>query len=77
MKINVQYRLDKNEALFKWVQYTPVKQLKELSHDELETIRRELSKEVREVGRALQWIDGIINLKTIDSSDAGGPHETE
>jgi hypothetical protein len=37
-----------------------------LSDDDLEMIRQQLIKEVREVGRALHWIDGIIKLKSIE-----------
>lgn len=40
--------------------------LKDLSDDDLEMIRQQLIKEVREVGRALHWIDGIIKLKSIE-----------
>jgi hypothetical protein len=53
-------------AMFKWVQHTPVGQLKALTDERLQEIREALGKEVREVGRALQWIDGVIKLKAIE-----------
>lgn len=53
-------------AMFKWVQHTPVGQLKVLTDERLQEIRETLVKEVREVGRALQWIDGVIKLKAIE-----------
>lgn len=57
---------DDGAAMFKWVQHTPVGQLKALSDARLQEIRETLVKEVREVGRALQWIDGVIKLKGIE-----------
>ena len=54
------------EAMFKWVQHTPVGELKALPEARLQEIREALVKEVREVGRALHWIDGIIKLKRIE-----------
>lgn len=56
-------------AVFKMVQFTPVGQLKRLSQEELGIIRSHLSKEVREVGRALRWIDEIIRIKNLDSNN--------
>jgi hypothetical protein len=53
-------------AMFKWVQHTPVGELKALTNERLQEIRETLVKEVREVGRALQWIDGVIKLKAIE-----------
>ncbi|AGH98965.1 hypothetical protein [Micavibrio aeruginosavorus] len=53
-------------AMFKWVQHTPVGQLKTLTDERLQEVRETLIKEVREVGRALQWVDGIIKLKVIE-----------
>lgn len=53
-------------AMFKWVQHTPVGQLKTLTDERLQEVREMLVKEVREVGRALQWVDGIIKLKVIE-----------
>lgn len=53
-------------AMFKWVQHTPVGQLKTLTDERLQEVREALVKEVREVGRALQWVDGIIKLKVIE-----------
>lgn len=53
-------------AMFKWVQHTPVGRLKALTDERLQEIREALIKEVREVGRALQWVDGIIKLKVIE-----------
>lgn len=53
-------------AMFKWVQHTPVGQLKALTDERLQEVRETLIKEVREVGRALQWVDGIIKLKAIE-----------
>ncbi len=57
-------------AMFKWVQHTPVGQLKALTDERLQEIRETLVKEVREVGRALQWVDGVIKLKTIERDKA-------
>ncbi len=57
-------------AMFKWVQHTPVGQLKALTDERLQEIRETLVKEVREVGRALQWVDGVIKLKTIERDRA-------
>lgn len=57
-------------AMFKWVQHTPVGQLKALTDERLQEIRETLGKEVREVGRALQWIDGVIKLKAIERDKA-------
>lgn len=70
MTKSVQERINLNEAIFKWVQYTPVGHLKDLNNDDLEIIRQQLIKEVREVGRALHWIDGIIKLKAIENREA-------
>lgn len=53
-------------AMFKWVQHAPVEQLKALTDERLQEIRETLVKEVREVGRALQWIDGVIKLQAIE-----------
>lgn len=53
-------------AAFKWVQHTPVGQLKALTDERLQEIRETLIKEVREVGRALHWVEGIIKLKAIE-----------
>jgi hypothetical protein len=53
-------------AMFKWVQHTPAGRLKALTDKRLQEIREALIKEVREVGRALQWVDGIIKLKVIE-----------
>jgi hypothetical protein len=63
-------------AMFKWVQHKPVGELKSLTDERLQQIRETLVKEVREVGRAQQWIDGIIKLKALErekqaESDAG------
>ena len=66
MTLSVQEKIDLGDAVFKWVQHTPVGHLKDLSDDDLEMIRQQLIKEVREVGRALHWIDGIIKLKAIE-----------
>lgn len=57
-------------AMFKWVQHTPVGQLKTLTDERLQGIRETLAKEVREVGRALQWVDGVIKLKAIERDKA-------
>lgn len=59
-----------HDAVFKWVQHTPVGQLKALTDERLQEIRETLAKEVREVGRALQWVDGVIKLKTIERDKA-------
>ena len=69
MTQSVEERIKRGEAIFKWVQHTPVGHLKDLDDDELEMIRQHLIKEVREVGRALHWIDGIIKLKSIERED--------
>ena len=53
-------------AMFKWVQHTSAGRLKALTDVRLQEIREALIKEVREVGRALQWVDGIIKLKVIE-----------
>ncbi len=66
MTLSVKEKIDLGDAVFKWVQHTPVGHLKDLSDDDLEMIRQQLIKEVREVGRALHWIDGIIKLKSIE-----------
>lgn len=60
------HQKDKTHAVFKWVQYTPVGQLKSLTDQRLQEIREALIKEVREVGRALHWVEGVIKLKTIE-----------
>ncbi len=67
MTLSVQEKINLGDAVFKWVQHTPVGHLKDLSDADLEMIRQQLIKEVREVGRALHWIDGIIKLKSIES----------
>lgn len=69
MTQSVEERIKRGEAIFKWVQSTPVGHLKDLDDDALEMIRQHLIKEVREVGRALHWIDGIIKLKAIERED--------
>ena len=66
MTLSVEEKVNIGDAVFKWVQHTPVGHLKDLDDDELEMIRQHLIKEVREVGRALHWIDGIIKLKSIE-----------
>ena len=66
MTLSVQEKIDLGDAVFKWVQHTPVGHLKDLSDDDLEMIRQQLIREVREVGRALHWIVGIIKLKSIE-----------
>ncbi len=48
---------------FRWVQHTPVGELKALEYEKLDIIRGKLIKEVREVGRALEWVDGIVRIK--------------
>ena len=69
MTLSVQEKIDLGDAVFKWVQHTPVGHLKDLSDDDLEMIRQQLIKEVREVGRALHWIDGIIKLESIERTN--------
>ena len=66
MNKSIQDHIDTGEAVFKWVQHTPVGQLKTLEDSKLSELREELIKEVRSVGRALQWVDGIIKLKKIE-----------
>ncbi len=59
-----------HDAIFKWVQHTPLGQLKALTDERLQEIRETLAKEVREIGRAQQWIDGVIKLKAIERDKA-------
>ncbi len=59
-----------HNAIFKWVQHTPLGQLKALTDERLLEIRETLAKEVREIGRAQQWIDGVIKLKAIERDKA-------
>ncbi|MGE3769436.1 MAG: hypothetical protein AB7G06_00600 [Bdellovibrionales bacterium] len=59
-----------HNAIFKWVQHTPLGQLKALTDERLQEIRETLAKEVREIGRAQQWIDGVIKLKAIERDKA-------
>lgn len=59
-----------HNAIFKWVQHTPLGQLKALTDERLQEIREMLAKEVREIGRAQQWIDGVIKLKAIERDKA-------
>ncbi len=66
MNKSIDDHIDAGEAVFKWVQHTPVGQLKTLEDSKLSQLREELIKEVRSVGRALQWVDGIIKLKSIE-----------
>ena len=66
MNKSIDDHIDGGEAVFKWVQHTPVGQLKTLEDSKLSELREELIKEVRSVGRALQWVDGIIKLKNIE-----------
>lgn len=66
MKISINVHLDPDSAVFKLVRHTPVGQLKKLDDKDLTRLREMLIKEVREVGRALQWVDGIITLKGIE-----------
>lgn len=66
MKITINVHIDPDSAVFKLVQKIPVGQLKKLDDKDLTDLREMLIKEVREVGRALQWVDGIIKLKVIE-----------
>ena len=66
MKKSIEEHLDAGGAAFKWVQRRPVGQMKELEDSQLIELRAMLIKEVREVGRAMQWVDGIIKLKEIE-----------
>ena len=66
MTMSLKERIKCDEAVFKWVQHTPVGDLKALEIQELDSLRLRLIREVREVGRALHWIDGIIKLKSIE-----------
>ena len=72
MKISINVNIDADSAIFKLVQHTPVGQLKNMDDKNLTELRAMLIKEVREVGRALQWIDGIITLKNIERDKASG-----
>lgn len=58
--------MTENKAMFKHIRRMPVGQLKAMPDDELQKIRETLVTEVREIARALQWIDGIIKLKAIE-----------
>ena len=66
MKKSIEDHIAAGGAVFKWVQHRPVGQLKKLDDKSLTDLRERLIKEVREVGRALQWVDGIIKLKAIE-----------
>ena len=66
MKETIEDHTTAGGAAFKWVQHRPVGQLKKLDDKNLADLREILIKEVREVGRALQWVDGIIKLKAIE-----------
>ena len=59
-------------AVFKWVQHTPVGLLKSLSNKKLQEVRETLVTEVREVGRAMHWIDGVLKLKGQEQQKWGG-----
>ena len=59
-------------AVFKWVQHTPVGLLKALSCEKLQEVREILVTEVREVGRAMHWIDGVLRLKGQEQQKWGG-----
>lgn len=58
MTMSVQEKINLGAAVFKWVQHTPVGHLKDLSDDDLEMIRQQLIKEVREAVRTLQRLLG-------------------
>ena len=60
MRVN---REKTNPAVFRIVQHMPTGELLSLSFETLEQIRGQLGREVREVGRALMWVDGAIRLK--------------
>lgn len=66
MENSIEDHIAAGGAAFKWVQHRPVGQLKKLDDKNLIELRAMLIKEVREVGRALQWVDGIIKLKKIE-----------
>ncbi len=66
MKISINVNIEPDSAIFKLVRHMPVGQLKKLDDKSLTELRAMLIKEVREVGRALQWVDGIIKLKEIE-----------
>ncbi len=66
MEKSIEDHIAAGGAAFKWVQHRPVGQMKKLNNSQLTELRAMLIKEVREVGRALQWVDGIIKLKTIE-----------
>lgn len=56
----------KHTTLLKWVQHTPVRQLKALTETRLQEIRDSLFNEMREIRRALHWLEGILKLKAIE-----------
>ena len=66
MNKSIDDHIDAGEAVFKWVQHTPVEQLKTLEDSKLSELREALIKEARSVDRAPQWVDGIIKLKNIE-----------
>jgi len=66
MNDSIKDHIEAGGAVFKWVQHRPVGQLKKLDDKNLADLREMLIKEVREVGRALQWVDGIVKLKAIE-----------
>ena len=72
MKKSVEAHINAGGAVFKWVQHRPVGQMKKLDDSQLTNLREMLIKEVREVGRALQWVDGIIKLKDIEIQKKSG-----
>ena len=59
-------------AVFKWVQHTPMGQLKALTNERLQEVRETLVTEVREVGRALYWIEGALKLKSQEKQPCDG-----
>jgi hypothetical protein len=44
--------------------------IKALTDERLQEVREALIKEVREVGRALHWVEGVIKLKAIERDKA-------
>ena len=51
------------DTAIRWVQHTPVGKLKALESEQIDKLRQQLIKEVREAGRALEWVDGIMRIK--------------
>jgi len=56
----------KYKSIYKQVIHTPVYKLKALGYEELQEILEKLRTEMREMHRAVNWVEGIIRLKDIE-----------